>query len=123
MLMNCQITGVSGFIGFKTLILALEAGYYVRAVVRKASQIPKLSNHTRIQSYVKNLEFVVIPDLAQTEAFDPALEGVIGILHLASPLAIEVCYIVMLNLKDMAVDKLHYRQITISEISSSQPST
>ena len=95
--MNCQITGVSGFIGFKTLILALEAGYYIRAVVRKASQIPKLSNHTRIQPYDKNLEFVVIPDLAQTEAFDPFLEGVIGILHLASPLAIEVSYVNMLD--------------------------
>jgi uncharacterized protein YbjT (DUF2867 family) len=90
-LMDFQITGISGFIGFKTLILALEAGYCVRAVVRKASQIPKLSNHARVNLYSKNLEFVVIPDLSQTEAFDPILEGVGGILHLASPLAIEVC--------------------------------
>jgi uncharacterized protein YbjT (DUF2867 family) len=90
-LMASQITGVSGFIGFKTLIFVLEAGYYVRAVVRKASQIPKLQNHARIQPHSKNIEFVVIPDLAQTEAFDPVLEGVTRILHLASPLAIEVC--------------------------------
>jgi uncharacterized protein YbjT (DUF2867 family) len=94
-LITFQITGVSGFIGFKTLILALEAGYYVRAVVRKSSQIPKLSSHARIKPHLKNVEFVVIPELAQTEAFDSALEGVSGILHLASPLALEVSYINM----------------------------
>jgi hypothetical protein len=89
-LINIQITGVSGFIGFKTLILALEAGYFGRAVVRKASQIPKLSNHARVKLYSKNVEFVVITDLSQTGAFDSVLEGVGGILHLSSPLAIEV---------------------------------
>lgn len=90
-LMELQITGVSGFIGFKTMILALDAGYKVRAVVRKPEQIYKLQNQPRMQSYDKSLEFVVVPDLAQTQAFDPVLEGVTGILHLASPLAIEVC--------------------------------
>jgi hypothetical protein len=72
------------------MILALEAGHHVRAVVRKSGQIPKLQTHSRVLPHVENLQFVVMPDLAQSETFDSILEGVTGILHLASPLAIEV---------------------------------
>ena len=37
-----------------------------------------------------NLQWVVIPDLSDTHSFDPHLAGVTGILHIASPPAIEV---------------------------------
>lgn len=37
-----------------------------------------------------NLQWVVIPDLSDTHAFDPHVAGVTGILHVASPTAIEV---------------------------------
>jgi uncharacterized protein YbjT (DUF2867 family) len=37
-----------------------------------------------------NLQWVVIPNLSDTQSFDPHLAGVTGILHIASPLAIEV---------------------------------
>ncbi|RDW73569.1 hypothetical protein BP6252_07476 [Coleophoma cylindrospora] len=83
------ITGVSGYIGFKTMIIALEAGHQVRAVIRRHEQASRLTVHPRVQDYVSRLEFVVVPDLARTAAFDPILTNVVGILHLASPLAIE----------------------------------
>lgn len=81
---------MTGYIGFQTLVLALEAGYRLRAVVRKSEQIDKLRAHVQIQPFDKNLEFVVIPHLGEKGAFDQVLGGVIGIIHLASPLAIEV---------------------------------
>jgi len=72
------------------MILALEAGHRLRAVVRKAEQIEKLKMHPRVQPFADNLEFVVVQDLSQKYAFDSVLTGVGAILHLASPLAIEV---------------------------------
>lgn len=84
------ITGVSGYIGFKTLILALEAGFQVRAVIRKAEQAKKLESHGRVAPHTKNLQWVLIPDLSKPDAFDAHLKGgVTGILHVASPLANE----------------------------------
>jgi nucleoside-diphosphate-sugar epimerase len=72
------------------MILALEAGYRVRAVIRKAEQASKLIAHPRVQAHTTRLEFVTVPDLSISAAFDPFLIGVSGILHLASPLAIQV---------------------------------
>ncbi|MCJ1421403.1 hypothetical protein MMC32_007766 [Xylographa parallela] len=83
------ITGVSGYIGFKTLILALEAGFPVRAVIRKAEQATKLQSHARVAPHMDNLQWVVIHNLSDTHSFDPHLAGVTGILHIASPPAIE----------------------------------
>ncbi|EPE35749.1 NAD(P)-binding Rossmann-fold containing protein [Glarea lozoyensis ATCC 20868] len=83
------ITGVSGFIGFKTLILALESGFTVRAVIRKSEQAAKLESHNRVAPHKGNLQWVVIPNLSDTHSFDKHLTGVTGILHIASPLAHE----------------------------------
>jgi uncharacterized protein YbjT (DUF2867 family) len=86
-----QITGVSGYIGFKILILALEGGFKVRAVIRKAEQAKKLESHGRVAPYTKNLQWILIPDLSETNSFDDHLKGgVSGIIHVASPLANEV---------------------------------
>jgi len=84
------ITGVSGYIGFKTLVLALESGFRVRAVIRKAEQSKNLESHGRIAPHTKNLQWVLIPNLSKTDSFDPHLKGgVTGIIHVASPLANE----------------------------------
>jgi nucleoside-diphosphate-sugar epimerase len=81
---------VSGYIGFKTMILALEAGYDVRAVIRNEAQGGLLTTHPRVNAYKDRLEIAIVPNMAQEGAFDDHLEGVNAILHLASPLAIEV---------------------------------
>lgn len=36
------------------------------------------------------LEFVVVPDLLQAEVIRKSLEGITAVVHLASPLAVEV---------------------------------
>lgn len=89
LLMIPQITGVSGYIGFKTLRMALQQNYKVRAIVRKHEQAAALKSHSRIAELLDDLEFMVVPDMARAGAFDSVLDGV-SVLHLASPLAKEV---------------------------------
>lgn len=84
-----KITGVSGYIGFKTMYMALAQGYQVRAIVRKEEQISKLKNHPKVTN-IANLSFVVVPDLVAKDAFAGVFDGAKAIVHLASPLAIEV---------------------------------
>jgi hypothetical protein len=71
-------------------LTALEAGHAVRAVIRKSEQAQKLKNHVKIAPFAEKLEFVVVPDLTKDGAFDHVLSEVVAILHIASPLAIEV---------------------------------
>ncbi|KFY18419.1 hypothetical protein V493_08636 [Pseudogymnoascus sp. VKM F-4281 (FW-2241)] len=82
------ITGVSGYIGFKTMYMALAQGYQVRAIVRKEEQIEKLKNHPKVTK-AANLTFVVVPDLVAKDAFAGIFDSANAILHLASPLAQE----------------------------------
>ncbi|KAJ5772654.1 hypothetical protein N7520_003183 [Penicillium odoratum] len=81
------ITGVTGYIGFKTLTTALERGFRVRAVVRSESNVIDLTNKIGDRT---QLEFIVIPDFSSKDAFFNALDGIDVVIHIASPLAKEV---------------------------------
>jgi hypothetical protein len=61
----------------------------VRAIIRKPSQAETIGSHAKILPYASHLEFAVVPDLSIDGAFDFILTGVVAILHIASPLAIE----------------------------------
>jgi nucleoside-diphosphate-sugar epimerase len=80
---------VTGFVGFKTLLTALQAGHNVRAIIRKPSQSQPILSHAKIAPHATSLEFAVVPDLASAGAFDNVLTNVVAILHIASPLAVE----------------------------------
>ncbi|PWY86401.1 NAD(P)-binding protein [Aspergillus sclerotioniger CBS 115572] len=82
------ITGATGYIGFQTLVLALQRGYSVRAVVRKEASIAELSRAPIIANSLDQgqLEIVVIPDFLKKDAFIGHLDGITSIIHLASPL-------------------------------------
>ena len=69
--------------------MALEAGFQVRAVIRKTEQAAKLQSHARVAPYAASVQWATIPDLTDAGSLDSNLTGVTGILHLASPLAIE----------------------------------
>lgn len=108
-----KITGVSGYIGFKTMYMALAQGYQVRAIVRKEEQIEKLKNHPKI-SNASNLRFFVIPDLAAKDAFAGVFDGAKAILHLASPLAKEVgLYAGRNHIRNRTLTGI-YRQMTMN---------
>ncbi|KAL7818343.1 NAD(P)-binding protein [Trichoderma gracile] len=86
------ITGVTGFIGFKTLLVALERGYAVRAVVRNDQHISELAAKSQLisEAYKRGtLDFATIPDFLAYGKWPGVLEGITSIIHIASPLARE----------------------------------
>ena len=80
------VIGATGFIGFRTLVAVLEAGYRARAAVRRAEQITTLKATASLKPYLHALEFVVVSDILAAGAFDAALQDVTYVVHLASPL-------------------------------------
>ncbi|CAI6336280.1 unnamed protein product [Periconia digitata] len=83
------ITGASGFVGFQTLLLALEEGYTVKVVIRKPDQIQQFKIHPKICQFESKVDYVVVPDLAKKGAFDSVLHDIGTILHIASPLMVQ----------------------------------
>ncbi|POR37428.1 Putative uncharacterized oxidoreductase [Tolypocladium paradoxum] len=86
------ITGITGYIGFKTLTIALERGYRVRSVVRSERHISELTSKSQLLGSSQDrgqVEFVVVPDFLKEGAIRNVLGGITAIVHLASPLAIE----------------------------------
>ncbi|MCJ1278761.1 hypothetical protein MMC21_006579 [Puttea exsequens] len=79
------VTGATGFIGFRTLIETLKAGYHARAAVRNESGIEKIKAAESTQPYLSQLEFVLVPDILKEDAYYEAVKGVDYIIHLASP--------------------------------------
>lgn len=82
------ITGGTGHLGFKVLRDALDAGYRVRAAVRSQAKAESVRNNSFINAthYVDNLEFVIVPDLSVSGAYDEAVKGVDYVIHIASPI-------------------------------------
>ena len=79
------VTGATGFIGFRTLIETLKAGYHARAAARNESGIQKIKAAASTQPYLSQLEFVLVPDILKEEAYYEAVKGVDYVIHLASP--------------------------------------
>lgn len=62
---------------------ALERGYDVRVAARTEESARKIiSNYS---TYSSQLSFVIVPDLTRIESYQNALDGITGVLHLASP--------------------------------------
>ncbi|GFP57553.1 ketoreductase CTB6 [Trichoderma asperellum] len=81
------LTGATGFIGFRTLILLLEAGYKVRAAVRNAIGSEKIKAIKPIAQYESQIEYIIVPDITISGAYDDAVKGVKYVVHMASPFA------------------------------------
>ncbi|KAF2170856.1 hypothetical protein M409DRAFT_51105 [Zasmidium cellare ATCC 36951] len=81
------VTGATGHLGFKVLLLALKEGYEVKAAIRKAEQELRITRVKSIQPYLKNLTFVVVPDITAKDAYVNAVKSVDYVIHCASPIA------------------------------------
>ena len=79
------VTGATGFIGFRTLIETLKAGYRVRAAIRNEDGIQKIKAAESTQPYLGQLDFVLVPDILKEDAFYEAVKGVDYVIHVASP--------------------------------------
>lgn len=81
------ITGATGYLGFKVLRTALEAGHRVRAAVhseQKATAL-KFSHVFQTTPGFSNLSFIIVPDFLTPGAFDEAAKDSKYIIHVASP--------------------------------------
>ena len=85
---NLLLTGASGHVGFKVLVLALEAGYRVRAAVRNQDKADAILATPSITSLSpgSNLSFTIVPDILAEGAYDEAVKGVTYVIHCASPI-------------------------------------
>lgn len=83
------LTGATGFIGFRTLVLALEAGYSVRCAIRDPKKESKILSNPAIKSLnlpPNSISFTTVPDLADPGAYTDAVRDVTHVLHVATPL-------------------------------------
>ena len=71
--------------GFNTLVSTLEAGYRVRAVVRKSTQVDDIK-HKLPGQVEANVEFAIVENMTAENAFGHLMEGVSFVLHIASPM-------------------------------------
>ncbi|PVH95774.1 NAD(P)-binding protein [Periconia macrospinosa] len=84
------ITGITGYIGFQTLIIALQRGYSVRGVIRNHESIATLRSKSSLIARCLdngNLDLVIVPDFLQKGGLLKHMGGITTIVHLASPLA------------------------------------
>lgn len=81
------MTGVTGFLGFRTLRYALDAGYQVLAVVRSEAKAELVRSNSALKFKDGELNFMVVPDMSVPGAFDEAFKGVKYIVHVASPIS------------------------------------
>ncbi|UKZ72169.1 uncharacterized protein TrAtP1_013108 [Trichoderma atroviride] len=81
------LTGATGFIGLRTLVLLLEAGYKVRVAVRNDTGSAKIKAFKPIAPYESQIEFITVPDITLSGAYDDAVKGVKYVVHVASPFA------------------------------------
>ncbi|GFZ52209.1 hypothetical protein JCM24511_09982 [Saitozyma sp. JCM 24511] len=77
------VTGASGFIAAHTVQALLDAGFPVRGSVRSADKGEYLKELFRGKS--ATFDYVIVNDIEKANAFDEAVKGVGGVVHMASP--------------------------------------
>jgi nucleoside-diphosphate-sugar epimerase len=80
------LTGATGHIGFRTLVVALRTTHAVRVAIRKPDQEAKIRNAPSIQPYLSSLSFTLVPDMAAPNAFTAAIKDATYVIHVASPI-------------------------------------
>ncbi|PTB62742.1 NAD(P)-binding protein [Trichoderma citrinoviride] len=77
------ITGASSYVGAHVLKQFLSEGTPVRGVVRSQSSADRVLKVNG--EYASLLKFAIVPDITAPCAFDEAVQGVEGVIHIASP--------------------------------------
>ena len=86
------LTGASGFVAAHILNSLLRNGYDVRGTVRSeatADKVRKTHGHL-LEGTQSRLTFAIVPDVASPGAFNDAVKDVDGVIHTASPFAVQV---------------------------------
>lgn len=80
------VTGATGFIGAHVVEELIAAGYRVRGTSRSKDKAQFLINFVEQKFGSGKLEIADVPDMIADGAYDEAIKGVSGIVHLASVL-------------------------------------
>jgi nucleoside-diphosphate-sugar epimerase len=80
------ITGATGHLGFRVLVLALEAGYHARVAVRNQAGFEKILAAPSIRALRSetNLTSIIVPEITSEGAYDEAVKDVQYIIHCAA---------------------------------------
>ncbi|GME37554.1 NAD(P)-binding protein [Neofusicoccum parvum] len=78
------VTGANGFVGAHVADQLLHRGYRVRGTVRDAEKHRWLEDLFKDRYGGGKFELVTVEDMAEAGAFDKAVSGVSGIIHVAS---------------------------------------
>lgn len=81
------VTGITGFIGAHVAKQLLQAGYHVRGTVRsmeKANELVRLN-----PDFKDEVEFVIVKDIVDPNAFEDAIKNVDYVCHVASPFFVD----------------------------------
>jgi nucleoside-diphosphate-sugar epimerase len=79
------LTGATGFVSAHIIQQLLRRGYRVRGTVRNLSKAEWLANELfREEASEGAFELVLVEDMAVDNAFDEAMHGVAGVVHVAS---------------------------------------
>ncbi len=82
------VTGASSYIGAHVLNEFLSAGYNIRGTVRSQTSANNvLASHAK---FAKQLSFIIVEDITKPGAFDEAVKGVDGVIHMQSPFWLDV---------------------------------
>lgn len=68
------VTGANGYLASRTVEALLKAGYSVRGTVRSLKSATRVKE--ALSEYADKLEFVEVPDIAVSGAFDEVVKGV-----------------------------------------------
>lgn len=82
------VTGASGFIAKHCAVDLINAGYHVRGTVRSLAKAGAVRETVGRHADAGKLEFCAA-DLLSDTGWREAMEGVVGVLHLASPFTLE----------------------------------
>jgi len=83
------VTGASGFIASHIVEQLLAAGYDVRGTVRRPGDAERYAYLRELPGAAERLQLIQA-DLLEPGVFDEAVEGCVGVLHTASPYAVDV---------------------------------
>ncbi|UJR38665.1 hypothetical protein I4U23_031331 [Adineta vaga] len=78
------VTGANSFIAGWIIKYLLEKGYHIRGTVRSQTKEQQVLDNIP-NEYQKQISFVYMNDIS-TDSFDEIVQGVDGIIHVASPL-------------------------------------
>lgn len=78
------VTGATGYIGSHVVEELIVAGYEVRVTTRAVDKAKFLIDLIEEKFGQNHLEVFAVPDMVAEDAYDEAIKGVAGVVHLAT---------------------------------------